>query len=443
MKEVFLLENRQLRKKFTKILNKNSLEEYAKLSKFKIRDKGKINPEDFLWLSCFSGHNLCTSSLEKLCASLYLNRDISISPQALDQRINDSSTEFLKCIFSALCSKQFGSESKAFKSWGFSKIFLMDSTEIKLPERLKDKYKGSNRSNPATLKINLLLELLNYSVENTVLAGGKTNEHNFSKYVYDKLNTDSLVLKDLGYFKFEDFNEIEGKNSFFISRLRAGTRLFKQNPNPEFLKGGRLLKKTKYLVTNAGELAKDLKIGETREYEFLVGSHDDKRPFRIILTKLDKDISKKRFKGIEDRERRGGHCAKHARSSAEISGYITNLWAFEPLDITEIYRLRWQIELLFKVFKTDFNLDKLKNIKVQRIESHIYATLIRVLFLMELTKGVIGGYSDNLSIRRILKSSMEGLNDFLETFKDEELFKRLLAKFEKIITSKIKKSPAN
>lgn len=441
MKEVFLLENRQLRKKFTKILDRNSLEEYARSSKFKIRNKGKITPEDFLWLSCFSGHNLCASSLEELCASLHLNRDVCMSPQALDQRINESSTEFLKYIFSALCGEQFRSGSKAFKSWGFSKIFLMDSTEIKLPERLKDKYKGTNSSNPATLKINLFLELLNYSVENTVLTAGKTNEHNFSKYIYDKLNTDSLVLKDLGYFKFEDFNEIEGRNSFFISRLRAGTRLFKQNP--KFSKGGRILKKTRYLVTNAGELGEDLETGETREYEFFVGSHDDKRPFRVVLTKLRKEVSKKRLTGIEDRERRRGHCAKHARSSAEISGYITNLWAFDPSEIAEIYRLRWQIELLFKVFKSDFNLDKLKNIKAERIESHIYATLIRFFLLMELTKEIVGGYSDKLSIRRILKSSMEGLNDFLRTLKDEESFKRLLTKLEKIITSKIKKLPAN
>ncbi len=74
----------------------------------------------------------------------------------------------------------------------------MDSTEIKLPNKLKNKYKGANKSNPAVLKINLLLELLDYSFKNTVLSTGTKNEQNFSKYVYDKLVTDSLVLKDLG-----------------------------------------------------------------------------------------------------------------------------------------------------------------------------------------------------------------------------------------------------
>lgn len=437
------MKNRQLRKSIMSSFKEDHIEEIATASGFKIRNSGKLKPKDFLWLSCFSGHNMCHSSLEELCASLHLNKEIDISSQALDQRFKASASEFLKRIFLSLCKNRNKTRFKAFKNWGFSKIFLMDSTEIKLSDKLKDKYKGTNSNNPAVLKINLLMELLSYSIENTTLTSGNTNENNFSKYVYDKLTLDSLVLKDLGYFKFDDFNEIESRNSFFISRLRAGTRLFTINPKPKLSKSGKILKKTKYLVTDAGELGKELSVGETKEYELLVGSHDDKRPFRIILTKLDKDISEKRLLDIEERERRAGHCAKHARDSSEISGYITNLQAFEPLEITEIYRLRWQIELLFKIFKSDFNLDKVKNVKVERIEAHIYATLIRIFLLLEVTKGITDGYSKKLSIRRIIKSSIEVLNNFLLNLRNEEAFERLFLKLEKIISSKIKKSPVN
>ncbi len=213
----------------------------------------------------------------------------------------------------------------------------MASTEIKLPNKLKNRYKGTNKSNPAVLKMNILIELLDYSFKNTVLSAGNKIEQNFSKYVYDKLVTDSLVLKDLGYFKFDDFNEIESRNSFFVSRLRAGTRLFALNPNPRYSPKGKLLKKTKYLVTNVGELGEKLKAGETQEYEFLVGSPEDKRPFRVILTKLDEESSSK---------------------------------------------------------------------KIERIETHIYATLIKMFLLMEITKGINGVYSKEISIRRVIKNSL-------------------------------------
>ncbi len=71
----------------------------------------------------------------------------------------------------------------------------------KLPNKLKNKYKGVNKSNPAVLKINLLLELLDYSFKNTVLSTGTKNEQNFSKYVYDK-----LVTRLVQIFKSKLFN---------------------------------------------------------------------------------------------------------------------------------------------------------------------------------------------------------------------------------------------
>jgi hypothetical protein len=443
LKEVFLLKNRQLRNKFSNYFSEQNIEEAARYSKFKIRNSGKLSPLNFISLSCFSSNNLCTSTLEELSADLLLKQNINISPQALDQRFGKASVEFLKNIFLSLCKTQASNnKSKAFKKYGFSNIFLMDSTEIKLPHKLKDKYKGANKSNPAVLKINLLLEILDYSFKNTVLSSGTRNEQTFSKYIYDKLVADSLVLKDLGYFKFDDFSEIESRNSFFISRLRAGTRLFSLNPNPKYHKNGKIIKKTKYLVTTAGELGNRLKAGQTKEYEFLVGSHDNKRPFRIVLTKLDETASHKRIQMIEGRESRKEHCAKHARNSAEISGYITNLWGFDSSEIIEMYRLRWQIELLFKIFKSDFKLDKLKDLKIERIETHIYATLIRIVLLMEITKGIKDGYPQKISIRRVVKSSLGILNNFLEALKDEGRFVRLTSKLEKIIDSKIKNVPS-
>ena len=75
---------------------------------------------------------------------------------------------------------------------------------MKLDDSLKKLYPGANKLSPSILKINLLLELLNYSVEHIQMTAGKTNEHNFSNHIYHKLNPNSLILKDLGYFSFED-----------------------------------------------------------------------------------------------------------------------------------------------------------------------------------------------------------------------------------------------
>ncbi len=131
--------NRQIRTKFLNYFSEKNIEQIARYSKFKIRNSGKISPLNFISLTCFSSNNLCTSSLEELSAELLLKQNINISPQALDQRFSEASVEFLKNIFLSLCKTQISNKSKAFKNYGFSNIFLMDSTEIKLPNKLKNK----------------------------------------------------------------------------------------------------------------------------------------------------------------------------------------------------------------------------------------------------------------------------------------------------------------
>ena len=61
--------------------------------------------------------------------------------------------------------------------------------------------------------------------------------------------------------------------------------------------------------------------------------------------------------------------------------------------------------MLFKIFKSDFKLDKLKDLKVERIETHIYATLIRMLLL----NGDYKGYQWRILKRNEYKASNKKL----------------------------------
>ncbi|PHV69170.1 hypothetical protein CS063_17355, partial [Sporanaerobium hydrogeniformans] len=65
---------------------------------------------------------------------------------------------------------------------------------------------------------------------------------------------------------------------------------------------------------------------------------------------------------------------------------ITNIDAnvLNTTIITELYRLRWQIELLFKVLKSTFSIDKMHVAKTKYIESILYGRLIGTLLTMPL-----------------------------------------------------------
>ncbi|MGM0879065.1 MAG: transposase, partial [Bacillota bacterium] len=47
--------------------------------------------------------------------------------------------------------------------------------------------------------------------------------------------------------------------------------------------------------------------------------------------------------------------------------------------VHDLYSLRWQIELLFKTWKSFFEIDHCKEIKKERLECHLYGQLIGIL----------------------------------------------------------------
>jgi hypothetical protein len=49
------------------------------------------------------------------------------------------------------------------------------------------------------------------------------------------------------------------------------------------------------------------------------------------------------------------------------------------LHVHDLYSLRWQIELLFKTWKSFFEIDHCKEIKKERLECHLYGQLIAIL----------------------------------------------------------------
>jgi hypothetical protein len=56
-----------------------------------------------------------------------------------------------------------------------------------------------------------------------------------------------------------------------------------------------------------------------------------------------------------------------------------------PQDLYQLYSLRLQVEILFKTWKSHFHLDKVKKMKKERFECHLYGVLIAILVSMRFT----------------------------------------------------------
>ncbi|PYE87134.1 DDE family transposase [Bacillus sp. 196mf] len=60
--------------------------------------------------------------------------------------------------------------------------------------------------------------------------------------------------------------------------------------------------------------------------------------------------------------------------------YVTNIpWEWVPMEqVHELYTLRWQIEIVFKTWKSLFKIDHYRNVKQERLECQLYGKLIAI-----------------------------------------------------------------
>jgi hypothetical protein len=73
--------------------------------------------------------------------------------------------------------------------------------------------------------------------------------------------------------------------------------------------------------------------------------------------------------------------SKEYKARASLNLFATNA-APELIPMEKawsFYRLRWQIELIFKVWKSICNLEKVKKVKKHRLECYIYSKLILII----------------------------------------------------------------
>ena len=102
------------------------------------------------------------------------------------------------------------------------------------------------------------------------------------------------------------------------------------------------------------------------------------------MNRVEKTQQEKRIK--RRNQTKPGKIKQKSYDVSSISTYVTNFPTEVPVEeITGLYRHRWQIELIFKSWKTDMGVDYYRTMKLERWECHFYAELILLLLSMLVT----------------------------------------------------------
>jgi hypothetical protein len=221
-------------------------------------------------------------------------------------------------------------------------------------------------------------------IVNCSIVQANRNDQSYTDYLNHVAEGD-LVIFDLGYFVIDSFSKIISKGSQFVARFLKNTVIFNEN-------GVRI--DIESLLKNSESAQIDLPI--------LLG-REAKLKCRLTASKLTGEaLEKRKSKIIREEKKRGVPLKKRDSELDFWSIYVTSLVNESHEEIHNLYRLRWQIELLFKSLKSGLSMREIKDKNPHKTMMLIYTKLILMCFIL-IMMNTIDGENTEISLYKAIK----------------------------------------
>ena len=332
-------------------------------------------------------------SLERVAASIARRAGKPYSKQALHKRLSATVSAFLLAVFGR-CMEPVTREAVSHGLFAsFKRVLLHDSTTLSLPTRYANHFPGSanRRKTYSQLKIQVVCDLLNGSVEHLSLSGFTRNDQRAAPDILALLRPGDLLIRDLGYFVLSVFADIIARKAFFLSRYLYGTVILDPNTQCPI------------------HLIKRLKKYGFFDAQVLLGKNA-KVPVRLVAVAVSDAVANQRRRKLRQNR---DHSLNPSRDHFFMLGwniFVTNVdsqvWPANQLPI--VYRLRWRIETLFKAWKsylalTELNVRCLAMIYLSAVTKLIFCAFVyRTCHNIEVTSNTTGRHVSILRVANIL-----------------------------------------
>lgn len=293
-----------------------------------------------------------------------------LSKQGVFDRLHCGATTFAKQLLEQALLKQSCKDftSGLFKNFG--KVLLQDSTTLRLPQALSTLFPG-NRScgeQKAVARIQSILDIKAMRFINFSLGAFTQNDQSASGNIISLVKKGDLVIRDLGYFSIDVFQKLIKAQVHFLSRLRFGVTITDQQGNIILLKD---LLKQKQGVDRWVYIGKEKKVW-----------------VRLVMIPVpEQQAAEKIRKAKQDRDARLNHGHQYYQW-LKFNVYITTIdkdvWNVQ--DVYKAYRVRWQIEIIFKSWKSGFSLQHILHegcTNEHRVRVSVFLILLFICLFMQ------------------------------------------------------------
>lgn len=314
---------------------------------------------------------LVLSCLERADAALEdmveVGRDLGVEVTAsgLDQRITDEAVHLLQCVLQALVAQsQRVTPGESALLQRFAAVYLEDSTYLSLPEHMASCLRGSGgNASAAGAKVWLVYEYRSGTLQALEVIEGC---HPDQACPLPALagGAGCLYLFDLGFYSLLRLQQITEQKAYFVCRHHLQTAVYDGD-------GQRL---------DVEQLLQQIS-GDQAEFAVQLGAKM-RLPVRLLCQRLPATaVAKRQQRARSDAQRMRRKLSPSKLRLAHWNLFLTNVpmttWSLEQALLS--YRLRWQVELLFKLAKSQAGLHRFGPWRSARILCQLYAHLIALV----------------------------------------------------------------
>jgi hypothetical protein len=301
-------------------------------------------------------------------AQIAVQGGADVTPQAIDQRHTPKLVKFLKELFCGATKVVVGSDKALAPILErFTNVTVLDSTTITLPDSLQEESPGcggSHGGGAAAMKLQTELDLRSGAVTHLAIEPGRSPDAATSRQDARR-GPGSLRITDLGYFNVAVFADMTQEGEYFLSRLQIGTSVL--------LPAGESVELLQWLAKQPGPFV---------DQPILLGQ-ERRLPCRLIAWRLPKEQAARRRRKLrqEMRSRKGREPSAERLAWCDWTILVTNVPVemLTPEEAVVLYRARWQVELLFKRWKSQDLVAVLRGSTVVRQMVGVWSRLLAAL----------------------------------------------------------------
>jgi len=372
--------------------------------------RAKITGSMFPDLVVFNEHRLSCQTLEGNCEELTNKYHLQIKRQSLQERFNSKAVKFLKSVIEIILRQKFTIPSVLKKFSVYRRILLKDSTCFQLPEEMKDIFPGSGgKDSGAAMRIQFEYDILSGSIVDFSITAFNRQDATDSMETIDLVRDDDLIIRDIAYMHKKVLKKISvDREASYISRLDPRIHVYEK-------------KHDKYQRIDFGRLREEMRNkGISIMEKFVYLGEDHSHCCRLIIHTIPQKIEEQRLRKLRfQRKRNGsGEPTEELKEHNRLILIITSDMKIPAEHLYGLYMVRWQIELVFKTWKSVCAVSSIKKVNRFRVECYIYGKLIMMLLTWKITRPLMNyafsSSGKNISYYKLMKTVVKRLPELSE-----------------------------